>query len=104
MAQVVEPDMSFHRAIIDAAESQRLARAYAGVQAEIQLCMVQLRPRTTAPPRSPPSTTELLGAIVDGGPAPSRRGSSATTSARPRSELSDSSRRESDASEGEVIL
>ncbi len=45
---VVEPDMKFHRAIIDAAQSPRISRAYAGVQAEIQLCMVQLRPALRA--------------------------------------------------------
>ena len=46
---VVEPDMRFHRAVIDAAESPRIARAYDGVQAEIELCMVQLRPHYERP-------------------------------------------------------
>ena len=42
--EVVEPDLAFHRAIIDAADSERLQRAYAGLQSEIGLCMVQLEP------------------------------------------------------------
>jgi DNA-binding GntR family transcriptional regulator len=63
---VVEPDMKFHRAIIDAAQSPRLSRAYDGVQAEIQLCMVQLRPHYERPSQVADEHTELLAAIVDG--------------------------------------
>jgi DNA-binding GntR family transcriptional regulator len=63
---VVEPDMRFHRAIIDAADSKRISRAYAGVQAEIQLCMVQLRPHYERPSQVAAEHTELLAAIVDG--------------------------------------
>jgi DNA-binding GntR family transcriptional regulator len=63
---VVEPDMKFHRAIIDAANSARISRAYAGVQAEIQLCMVQLRPHYERPSQVADEHTELLAAIVDG--------------------------------------
>lgn len=63
---VVEPDMKFHRAIIDAAQSPRISRAYAGVQAEIQLCMVQLRPHYERPSQVADEHTELLAAIVDG--------------------------------------
>ncbi len=66
---VVEPDMKFHRAIIDAAQSPRISRAYAGVQAEIQLCMVQLRPHYERPSQVAAEHTELLAAIVDGDPA-----------------------------------
>ena len=46
---VVDADMGFHRAVIDAAGSERLGRAYAGVQSEIQLCMAQLRPHYDRP-------------------------------------------------------
>ena len=63
---VVEPDMRFHRAIIDAADSARISRAYDGVQAEIQLCMVQLRPHYERPSDVAAEHTDLLAAIVDG--------------------------------------
>jgi DNA-binding GntR family transcriptional regulator len=63
---VVEPDMKFHRAIIDAAQSPRISRAYDGVQAEIELCMVQLRPHYERPSQVADEHTELLAAIVDG--------------------------------------
>jgi DNA-binding GntR family transcriptional regulator len=63
---VVEPDMKFHRAIIDAANSPRISRAYAAVQAEIELCMVQLRPHYERPSQVADEHTELLAAIVDG--------------------------------------
>lgn len=62
---VVEHDMSFHRAVIDAADSARISRAYAGVQAEILLCMVQLRPHYERPSQVAAEHTELLAAIVD---------------------------------------
>ena len=55
-------------AIIDAAESPRIARAYAGVQAEIQLCMVQLRPHYERPSQVAAEHTELLAAIAAGDP------------------------------------
>jgi DNA-binding GntR family transcriptional regulator len=63
---VVEPDMNFHRAIVDGALSPRLSRAYAGVQAEILLCMVQLRPHYDRPSQVAAEHTELLAAIVAG--------------------------------------
>jgi DNA-binding GntR family transcriptional regulator len=65
---VVEPDMRFHRAVIEAAESERITRAYSGVQAEIQLCMVQLRPHYERPSQVADEHTELLASIVDGDP------------------------------------
>jgi DNA-binding GntR family transcriptional regulator len=65
---VVVHDMAFHRALIDAAESPRISRAYTGVQAEIQLCMVQLRPHYERPSQVAAEHTELLGAIVGGDP------------------------------------
>jgi DNA-binding GntR family transcriptional regulator len=66
--EVVEPDMRFHRAVIDAADSPRIARAYAGVQAEIQLCMVQLRPHYERPSQVAAEHTQLLAAIEAGDP------------------------------------
>jgi DNA-binding GntR family transcriptional regulator len=65
---VVEPDMRFHGAVIDAAESPRLRRAWGGVQAEIQLCMVQLRPHYERPSEVAAEHTELLAAIEAGDP------------------------------------
>ena len=66
--EVVEPDMRFHRAVIEAAESARISRAYAGVQAEILLCMVQLRPHYERPSQVAAEHTGLLAAIVDADP------------------------------------
>ncbi len=60
---VVEPDMRFHRAIIDAAGSQRLARAYSSVQSEILLCLVQLRPYYHRPAEVAAEHEELIAAI-----------------------------------------
>ena len=60
--------MRFHRAIIDAAASPRLSRAYGQVQAEIQLCMVQLRPHYERPSQVADEHTALLAAIVDADP------------------------------------
>lgn len=65
---VVGPDMRFHRAVIDAADSPRIARAYTAVQAEIQLCMVQLRPHYERPSQVAAEHTELLAAIEAGDP------------------------------------
>jgi DNA-binding GntR family transcriptional regulator len=65
---VVEPDIRFHRAIIDAAESPRIARAYTSVQTEIQLCMVQLRPHYDQPSQVAAEHTDLLAAIEAGDP------------------------------------
>ena len=62
--------MKFHRAIIDAAESPRLSRAYGAVEAEIQLCMIQLRPHYERPSEVAAEHTELLAAIAEGDPAP----------------------------------
>jgi DNA-binding GntR family transcriptional regulator len=64
--QVVEPDMRFHRAVIDAAESERMSRAFSGVEAEVLLCMVQLRPHYERPSQVADEHTELLAAIVAG--------------------------------------
>lgn len=64
--EVVEPDLRFHRAIIDATGSERLRRAYAGLQSEIGLCMVQLEPAYEHPAQVAAEHAELLAAIDDG--------------------------------------
>ncbi len=65
---VVEPDMRFHRALIDAAGSPRLARAYSSVQSEILLCLVQLRPYYHRPAEVAAEHEELIAAIRAGDP------------------------------------
>ncbi|HMT04170.1 MAG: GntR family transcriptional regulator [Solirubrobacterales bacterium] len=63
---VVWPDQRFHRAIIDATNSPRLARAYQGLQSEITLCLAQLRPVYDAPAEVAAEHEELLGPIISG--------------------------------------
>ena len=63
---VVEPDMRFHRAIIDAAGSPRLIRAYSSVQSEILLCLVQLRPYYHRPAEVAAEHVELIAALRAG--------------------------------------
>lgn len=47
--EVVWPDLRFHQAIVEAAESPRLLRAYQGLQSEILLCLIRLRPVDDSP-------------------------------------------------------
>ncbi|KAA0271106.1 MAG: GntR family transcriptional regulator [Acidobacteria bacterium] len=65
---VVDLDMDFHRAIIDATGSERISRAYAGVQSEILLCMAQLRPHYDRPDEVAAEHRELLEALQAGEP------------------------------------
>ncbi|HEX4731621.1 MAG TPA: GntR family transcriptional regulator [Solirubrobacterales bacterium] len=62
-SDVVQPDLTFHRAVIDAAGSERLQRAYHGLQSEIVLCMVQLQPAYDHPAEVAAEHEELLAAI-----------------------------------------
>jgi DNA-binding FadR family transcriptional regulator len=62
--EVVEPDMRFHRAIIDATGSERIARTYAGVQSEIAMCMIHQRPLYDRPSQVAAEHEELLEVIV----------------------------------------
>ena len=62
-SDVVQPDITFLRAIIDAAGSERLQRAYHGLQSEIVLCMVQLQPAYDHPQEVAAEHEELLAAI-----------------------------------------
>jgi DNA-binding GntR family transcriptional regulator len=62
--EVVEPDLRFHSALVDAAGSPRLARTYAAIQAEIAYCLVQLRPHYDRPEQVAREHRELLAAIV----------------------------------------
>lgn len=65
-SEVVEPDLRFHRAIMEAAGSERLLRAYLGLQSEIVLCMVQLEPAYDHPAQVAAEHAELL-ATIDAG-------------------------------------
>ena len=65
---VVEPDFRFHRAIIDATGSPRLARAYTSVQSEILLCLAQLRPHYQRPSQVAAEHEELIEAMRAGDP------------------------------------
>jgi DNA-binding GntR family transcriptional regulator len=58
--------MRFHRAIIDASGSERLARAYSTVQSEVLLCLVWLRPHYERPAEVAAEHEELIGAIRGG--------------------------------------
>lgn len=42
--QVVEIDLRFHRALIDAVDSARMSRTFASLQAELRLLLAQLKP------------------------------------------------------------
>lgn len=65
---IVDADMSFHRAIIDAAGSERMDRAYAAVQSEILLCMAQLRPHYNHPDEVAQEHRDLLEPLAAGDP------------------------------------
>jgi len=65
---VVEPDFRFHRAIIDATGSPRLARAYSSVQSEILLCLAQLRTHYQRPAQVAAEHEELIAAMRAGDP------------------------------------
>jgi DNA-binding GntR family transcriptional regulator len=63
---VVEPDMRFHRSIIEASGSERLVRAYATVHSEVLLCLVWLRPHYDRPSQVAAEHEELIAAIRGG--------------------------------------
>jgi DNA-binding GntR family transcriptional regulator len=62
---VVDPDMAFHRAIIDAAGSPRLSQVYTSVQSEILLCLAQLRPHYEDPSEVAAEHRELLEPLLN---------------------------------------
>ncbi|MGK2932556.1 MAG: FCD domain-containing protein, partial [Solirubrobacterales bacterium] len=64
--EVVWPDQRFHQAIIEAADSPRLQRAYSGLQSEITLCMAQLEPAYDQPAEVAAEHEELLAPIISG--------------------------------------
>jgi len=82
---VVDGDMGFHLALIDATGSPRLLRAYLAVRSEILLCLVQQRPLYYRPAEIAAEHRELLAAIRGGDADESER--------RLRAHLEDASRR-----------
>ena len=56
---VVEPDMEFHAALIDALESSRLSQMYGSLVQEVKLCMAQVQGRNLL-------TTELIASEHQG--------------------------------------
>jgi DNA-binding GntR family transcriptional regulator len=64
--RVVDADMAFHRAIIDAAGSERMRKAYTALQSEILLCMAQLRPHYDHPDEVAQEHRDLLEPLVSG--------------------------------------
>ena len=60
---VVDPDRRFHQAIIDAAGSERIARAYSSVGSEILLCLVWLRPHYDRPAQVAAEHETLIAAV-----------------------------------------
>ncbi len=65
-AQVVDDALAFHRGLIEAVESPRLARAFAALEAEWALCFAQVKQaRGGLPPRRNVEHREIFDAIVD---------------------------------------
>lgn len=71
--EVVEHDLRFHRAVIEAAESPRLERAYTATHAEVSYCLAQLRPHYEHPADVAAEHRELLKPIASGDPDASCR-------------------------------
>jgi DNA-binding GntR family transcriptional regulator len=65
-SDVVEADMDFHSALVEAVGSPRLGRVYRSLQSEIRLCMVQLRPAYDEPSTVAAEHRELIEAIAAG--------------------------------------
>lgn len=47
--EVVDPDMRFHLALIDALDSERTSRMYRGLVGEVRMCMAQVQGRSLLP-------------------------------------------------------
>jgi DNA-binding GntR family transcriptional regulator len=65
-AEVVEADMDFHTALVEASGSPRLERVYSSLQSEIRLCMVQLKPSYDDVTAVAAEHRDLLEAIANG--------------------------------------
>jgi DNA-binding GntR family transcriptional regulator len=65
-SDVVEADMAFHMALMDAVASPRLARVYAVLEGEIRLCIAQLRPAWHTPSALAEEHRQVLEGILAG--------------------------------------
>ena len=65
-SDVVEADMAFHMALMDAVGSPRLARVYAVLEGEIRLCIAQLRPAWHTPSALAEEHRQVLDGILAG--------------------------------------
>jgi DNA-binding GntR family transcriptional regulator len=64
---LVEPDIRFHRILVDALGSPRLSRMHAGIMAEMRLCMIQVQANRLLDPKTIAAEhTAILEAITDG--------------------------------------
>lgn len=65
-SEVVDADLAFHRALVEATESPRIERVYASLQGEIRLSIAQLRPAYDDPAALAAEHRDLLEAIGGG--------------------------------------
>lgn len=66
---IVEPDVRFHRSLVDALASPRLSRAHGALMAEMRLCMAQVQAnRLLRAAEIADEHDAILTAIADGAP------------------------------------
>ncbi len=65
-SDVVEADMAFHMALMDAVGSPRLARLFGALEGEIRLCIAQLRPAWHTPSALAEEHRQVLDGILAG--------------------------------------
>jgi DNA-binding GntR family transcriptional regulator len=67
LSALVEPNIRFHRILVDALGSPRLSRMHAGIMAEMRLCMTQVQASHLLDPNIIVAEhTAILEAITDG--------------------------------------
>jgi len=101
--EVVEHDLRFHRAVIEASESARLAHAYSATQAEVSYCLVQLRPHYERPADVATEHRELLKAIASGDPDTACRLLLAHLIEAEENLLGEMSKRDGESGDGEPV-
>ena len=67
-SDVVDADLAFHVALIEAVGSLRLARLHAVLEGEIRLCIAQLRPAWHTPAALAEEHRQVLDGILAGSP------------------------------------
>lgn len=71
--EVTELDLGFHAAIVAAAGSPRLARAFAAMTSELRLILAQTRPTYDDPDAIGPEHRTILDALTSGRPTAAER-------------------------------